>query len=110
MRSPTRPHVNYALSLVFSDFVTPSAVEQRGGRAVSTQEQRRAVVLERVVQGLMTAGAAAAGLGLSLRQLRRLVAAYREDGAAALRHANQGRRPARALSAAARARVIALVQ
>ena len=77
---------------------------------MSTQEQRRAVVLEQVVQGRMTAGAAAEVLGLSLRQVRRLVAAYREDGAAALRHGNQGRRPAHTLSAAVRQRVIALVQ
>ena len=58
----------------------------------------------------MTAGMAAEVLGVSVRQVRRLLAAYREDGAAAVRHGNQGRQPAHTLSAELRQRVLALVQ
>ncbi|HCG29123.1 MAG TPA: hypothetical protein DEU95_05130, partial [Chloroflexi bacterium] len=40
------------------------------------------------------ADAAAEVLDLSVRQVRRLLAAYREDGVAALVHGNRGRVPA----------------
>ena len=44
----------------------------------------------------MTIDQAATLMGLSARHTRRLLAAYRKDGAAALAHGNRGRRPANA--------------
>jgi transposase len=53
--------------------------------------------LAQVESGDLTAAAAAALLGRSVRQVRRLLAAYRRDGPAALVHGNRGRSPAHTL-------------
>lgn len=74
------------------------------------QEQVRLVVLGRVDRGELTAVAAAELLGLSERQVRRLLAGYRRDGAAAVAHGNRGRTPAHALAPDLVARVVALVR
>jgi hypothetical protein len=58
---------------------------------LGTREQRRALVLTRVVAGDWTPGPAALALGRSERQVRRLVAAVRAGGPAALVHGNRGR-------------------
>jgi helix-turn-helix protein len=55
------------------------------------KEQIRLVVLNRVLVGDLTAADAAAALALSVRQVRRLLAAYRKEGAAALAHGNARR-------------------
>ncbi len=47
-------------------------------------------------------------LGLSLRHVRRLLAAYREEGAAALAHGNRERRPHNALGEDLRRQVVEL--
>ena len=46
----------------------------------------------------MTTEQAATLMGVSARHTRRILAAYRKDGAAALAHGNRGRRPANATS------------
>lgn len=53
----------------------------------------------------MTGGEASGVLGLSLRQVRRLMAAYRKEGAAALAHGNRGRQPAHAIPEPLKVRV-----
>jgi transposase len=73
-------------------------------------EQQRLVVLNRMLVGDLTAAEAAAVLGRSVRQVRRMLAAYRKEGAAALVHGNRGRTPAHALDPALGQRVIALAQ
>lgn len=77
---------------------------------MSNKEQRRAVVLNRVLAGEWTQAEAATSLGLSERQVRRLVAAYREHGPAALVHGNRDRKPTHALSEAIRSQVVTLAQ
>jgi transposase len=77
---------------------------------LSGAEQVRSVVLNRVLVGDLTAADAAAALGRSVRQVRRLLAAYRKEGAAALAHGNRGRTPAHALDPALEARVIVLAR
>lgn len=74
------------------------------------QEQARLVVLGRVDRGELTAVAAAELLGLSERQVRRLLAGYRRAGAAAVAHGNRGRPSTRALDPAVRDRVVALAR
>ena len=73
-------------------------------------EQQRLVVLNRVLTGDLTAAEAADALGRSVRQVRRMLAAYRKEGAAALAHGNRGRTPAHALDPALGQRVIALAR
>ncbi len=75
---------------------------------MSVTEQKRAWVLNRVLAGEWTQGEAAASLGLSARQVRRLRAAYAEEGVAALIHGNRGRQPAHTLAASVRERVVEL--
>jgi transposase len=65
---------------------------------LSGTEQQRLVVLNRVLMGDLTAAEAAAALERSVRQVRRMLAAYRKEGAAALAHGNRGRTPAHALA------------
>lgn len=67
------------------------------GVTLTQQEQKRLIVLNGVERGQLNAEEAAAVLELSIRQIRRLRAAYREEGAAALMHGNRGRRPVNAL-------------
>ncbi len=71
-------------------------------------EQERAMICMAVLSGEVERGTAAAVLGISARQLRRVVAAYRQEGPAGVVHGNRGRVPVQTLSAAQRARIVAL--
>ena len=73
-------------------------------------EQQRLVVLNRVLTGDLTAADAATALGRSVRQVRRMLAAYRKEGAAALAHGNRGRPPTHTLDPALAERVLALAR
>lgn len=63
---------------------------------LTQQEQARLQVLNNLLAGYMTTKQAATLMGVSTRHTRRILAAYREKGAAALAHGNRGRRPANA--------------
>jgi transposase len=78
--------------------------------ALNQKEQRRLVVLNQVEKGKMIGKEAAEVLGLSLRQVRRILAAYRKEGAAALAHGNRERKPCHALDESLRRQVIELAQ
>jgi hypothetical protein len=56
---------------------------------LNAKEQKRLMVLNR----MMGVGEAGGVLGLLVRQVRRLLARYRKEGAAALAHGNRGRSP-----------------
>ena len=75
---------------------------------MSQQEQTRLKVLNSVMAGQLPVGQAAELLGISERHVRRILAAYREEGAAALVHGNRGRRPANARAEAEMAEVLEL--
>jgi transposase len=60
---------------------------------LNNKEQKRLIVLNKVLEGQMTGQEAAEMLGLSLRHTRRLIAGYRQAGAPALAHGNRGRPP-----------------
>ena len=70
------------------------------------EQRKRALVLNQLLEGLLTIGEAAEVLGLSARQAQRLKAGYRRTGPTALVHGNQGRLPWHAVSAEIRARVV----
>jgi transposase len=73
-------------------------------------EQQRLVVLNRVLVGDLTAAEAATALERSVRQVRRMLAAYRKEGAAALAHGNRGRTPAHALEDTVAQQVVQLAR
>ena len=63
---------------------------------LTQQEQARLQVLNNLLAGYMTTEQAAILMGLSARHTRRILAAYRQEGAAAIAHGNRGRSPANA--------------
>jgi transposase len=77
---------------------------------LTKREQSRLMVLNGVEAGRMIAREAAEVLGLSLRHVRRMLAAYRKEGAAGLAHGNRGRKPHNALNDELKKRVLDLAQ
>jgi transposase len=68
-------------------------METRDTIRVDARAQRRLYVLQHLDAGRITADEAARILGLSVRQVRRLLATFRTDGLAGLVHGNAGRTP-----------------
>jgi len=77
---------------------------------LSKKENKRAIVLARVDRGEMTAAQAGEVIGLGVRQVRRLLARYRQEGPQALAHGNRGRQPQHTLNSTARNQVLELAQ
>lgn len=77
---------------------------------LNRKEQRRLMVLNEVETGKMTPGEAAEVLALSQRHVRRILAAYRKEGAKALEHGNRGRKPSNTLDESLKKRVVELAQ
>ena len=75
---------------------------------LTQKEQGRLQVLNSLLMEQITTDQAATLIGVSARHTRRLLAAYREEGAAALAHGNRGRKPANATPAAGAADVLRL--
>ena len=75
---------------------------------MNQKEQARISVLNSVLEYQVPIPQAAEVLGVSLRHARRLLAAYRQDGATALTHGNRGRRPHNAIPPAEVAAVVEL--
>jgi len=70
---------------------------------LNQQEQTRIQVLNCVLEHQLPIAQAAEIMGVSERHTKRLLAAYRRHGAAALAHGNRGRRPHNAVPEAAAA-------
>ena len=77
---------------------------------LSMRELDRAGVIRQVVEGRLTQREAAERLGLSVRQVKRLVARYRTRGAAGLVSGHRGKRSNNAIDAATRREVLELVR
>ena len=77
---------------------------------LNSQEQRRTMILNQVMAGVIRVPQAADLLQLSIRHTRRLLAEYRQEGPAALAHGNRGRTPAHTLAESLRQRVVALAK
>jgi transposase len=75
---------------------------------LNRKEQKRAMVMSEVDRGVVRGREAAAMLEVSLRHLRRMMAAYRREGVAALAHGNRGRKPANAIGDDVRRSVVDL--
>jgi len=78
--------------------------------AKSQKDKKREYVLREVDAQRMTADQGARSLGLSERQVRRLLAAYRQEGAAAVAHGNRGHTPINALAPDVRQTILDLAQ
>lgn len=74
--------------------------------ALSTAELDRLRTLQRVPDGYLTQRQAAARLGLSERQVRRLIRAFEKQGPAAVASKRRGRAPNNRISSELRARII----
>jgi len=79
-----------------------------GNVTLSKKEARRVNVLNEVEKGGMTGNQAATVMDISLRHARRLLAAYRKEGIAALAHGNRGRKPHNAIEEELRQQVLEL--
>lgn len=77
---------------------------------LSVQEQQRSLVVAQMDRGAITSAAGARLLGLSERQARRLLAAYRQRGVVALAHGNRGKTPVNAVTEETRQQVITLAR
>ena len=77
---------------------------------LNLKEQKRLLVLNEFLEGRMTGQEAADVLGLSLRHTRRLVAAYRQEGAAVLAHGNRGQRSHRRTPEAVEEEIVELAK
>jgi len=77
---------------------------------LNQKEQNRLIVLNQVNTGNLTISQAAKLLNLSVRHVKRLLAAYRKEGAAALAHGNRGRKPHNALDANLKRGVVELAK
>jgi len=77
---------------------------------LSKKEQNRLLVLNQVEAGRISGQQAAEVMGISLRHARRLMAAYRKEGTAALAHGNRGRKPKHALSDQLKRKVLELAK
>lgn len=75
---------------------------------MTQDEQTKLQILNSLLSDYMTIDQAATLMGVSTRHTRRLLAAYRKEGAAALAHGNRGRRPSNITSETTRSGVICL--
>lgn len=75
---------------------------------LSGREQKRLIVMNGVEKRKIRVREAAEILGISERQGWRILAAYREEGAAGIAHGNRGRRPVQVLGEEIRRRVVEL--
>jgi transposase len=74
------------------------------------KEQKRLLVMNELLAGRLTGREAAEMLGVTLRHTRRLLAAYRREGAAGLAHGNRGREPVNKLAGEVTAEIVRLAQ
>ena len=77
---------------------------------MTQKEQARLQVLNSLIAEHMTLDQAAKLMGVTTRRTRRILAAYREKGAASLAHGHRGRRPAHATPDAVVAGVVHLAR
>lgn len=73
-------------------------------------EIKRVNVLQQVTEKKMSGTEAAQHLGLSVRQVRRLLTKYREEGAAGLAHGNRGRAANNRIEASVRTKILELAE
>ncbi len=79
-----------------------------GTITLDSKQQRKAEILTRLLAASLTTQEAAAHLGVTPRQARRLQSRYRSQGMASVPHGNQGRAPANRIASELVSRITAL--
>jgi len=77
---------------------------------LNNKEQKRLIVMNKVLTGQIMGQEAAELIGVSLRHTRRLISAYRQSGAPALAHGNRGRPPTNKLDNQLRTQIVHLAK
>jgi len=77
---------------------------------LNAKEQQRVKVIHEVGSGMLTGRQGSELLGVTVRQVRRMVQRYRLEGVAGLAHRNRGRASARKIGAGVRAEVVRLAR
>ena len=80
------------------------------GVTLTQKEQTRLKVLNSVLEDRVSVCQAAEVMGVSERHTRRMLRAYRNDGARALSHGNRGRRPTNSIDKATEGAVVELAR
>lgn len=80
----------------------------KGHLLMSVKERQRLLVMERAMRDEMTIGEASRSLGLSYRQVQRLMSRYRKEGHSGLVHRSRGQPSSRRKPADFRASVLKL--
>jgi len=80
------------------------------GLILNRKEQKRLQVLNMVLEDMCSVAEAGEVIGLSERQVWRLLSTYRKEGAKALVHGNRGHQPANTLPLWKRERIVELAQ
>ena len=96
---------DYVPILLFSDNVT-----MKEEVTLNNKEQRRLVILNQVEVKQLSRDKAKELLNISSRHLKRIIAAYRKKGAAALAHGNRGKKPHNALDEELKKQVLGLAR
>lgn len=76
--------------------------------ALTMDEQKKYEVIKKLVEEKGNKDRAAMTLGITRRQVNRLIKNYKEQGKAAFRHGNRGRKPSSAIPDNTRASIVAL--
>lgn len=76
----------------------------------NTRGQKRVLALNQILEGHLSAAEAAPLLTLSQRQVQRLIAVYRKEGAAAMVHGNRGCSASHCIDEGTRQRILSLAQ
>lgn len=77
---------------------------------LNTQDQKRVLVLNRILEGQVSSAEATALLKLSKRKVQQILATSRKEGAAALVHGNRRRQPIHPISEQTRQQILSLAQ
>jgi len=85
-------------------------VENMGGIIVSMKETQRIAVMDNLVAKRIKQKHAAAQLGISIRQVRRVVKRYKRDGIVGLTHQSRGRKGNKAMKVEKKESIIALIR
>lgn len=77
---------------------------------LSDKEIRRAIVMQKLIDGILTTDEAAELLSLSERHIKRLKAGVINNGLGSLAHGNQGRKPSHAITDELKEKVLSIAQ
>jgi len=103
-------HILLLISDIVRGEVFSENVTMQETITLNTQEQKRVMILNRILAGQLSPADAAPLLQISKRQVQRILAAYRLEGVEAVVHGNRGRRPIHRITDEIRQQILTLAQ